>query len=75
MDALEALGHDGFHAEKVGALGGPVTARAGAVFLAGKDDERNSVSFIGHAGVVDKRRLSTLALISLSGAGTSISLK
>ena len=58
MNALETLGHDGFHAKKARALGSPVAAGAGSVFLTGEDDERNSVSLVGHAGVVDKRRLS-----------------
>ena len=42
VDALEALRDDGLHAEQAGALGGPVAARAGAVFLAGEDDERGA---------------------------------
>ena len=62
MYALEALRHDSLHAQQVGALGGPVTAGAGSILLAGEDDEWNSVSLVGHAGVVDKRGFSTLGL-------------
>ncbi len=39
VDALEALRDDGLHAEQLRALGGPVARAAGAVFLAGEDDE------------------------------------
>jgi hypothetical protein len=39
VDALEAFGHDGFHAGQAHALGGPV-ARTLAVVGAGDDDQR-----------------------------------
>src|SRR5579883_2483204 len=42
VDALEALGDDGAHAEEPRALGRPIARRAGAVFLAGDDDERDA---------------------------------
>ena len=42
MDPLVRLGDHRPHAEEVGALGGPVARRAGAVLLAGDDDERRS---------------------------------
>ncbi len=45
VDALEALGEDDFHAEKAGALGGPITAGAGPVFLAGEDELGDPVGF------------------------------
>jgi hypothetical protein len=37
VDALEAARHHGLDAQQLRALGGPVAARPGAVFLAGKD--------------------------------------
>jgi len=40
MDALEALGDDRLDAKQDGALGRPVARGAGAIFLAGDDDER-----------------------------------
>ena len=45
VDALEALGNDDFHPEKAGALGGPVTAGASPVFLAGEDDSWDPIAF------------------------------
>ena len=53
MNALEALGDDHLHAEQAGALGGPVTAGTGAVFLAGDHDERSAGGLIGHGRVID----------------------
>src|SRR6478735_2522394 len=61
MDPLEALGHDRFHPEKVRALGSPIAARASPVFLARKNDQRDSVGLVGHARVVDESWLSVLA--------------
>jgi hypothetical protein len=48
VDALEALDDDGAHAQQVGALGRPVTAGAGAVFLAGDHDHRRAVGLVLH---------------------------
>src|SRR5260370_12247453 len=62
VNALEALGDDGFHAAKACALGGPITAGARPVFLAGKDDQRDPVGLVGHASVVDECRLAVLDL-------------
>ncbi len=42
MDALEALGDDRLHAEEHRPLRGPVARRPRAVFLAGKNDQRNA---------------------------------
>ena len=53
MDALEALRDDAFDAEQGGAFGGPIARTAGAVFLAGEDDQRRVVLRIFHGGVVD----------------------
>ena len=39
MNALEALRDYGTHAQEFCALGGPVARGAGAVFLAGKNDQ------------------------------------
>src|SRR5579883_769835 len=51
VDALEALGDDRLDAEEEHAFGGPVTGGAGAVFLAGDDDERNPLFLIEHRRV------------------------
>ena len=42
VDALEAFGDDGFHAEQERALGGPVARAAHAVIFAGEDDQRDA---------------------------------
>src|SRR5687768_18382439 len=57
VDALEALGDDGFDAEQVRALRGPVARAAHAVILAGEDDERDAVLLVALAGFVDARDL------------------
>jgi hypothetical protein len=43
VDALVGLGDDGLDAEEGRALGRPVTGRAGAVLLAGQDDQRDAL--------------------------------
>ncbi len=53
VDAFEAFGDDGAHAQQARAFGGPVAAGAGAVFLAGDDDEGDSRLLVGDGGVVD----------------------
>ena len=58
MNALEAFGDDGADAEEFGALGGPVARGAGAVLLAGEDDERNAALGVLHAGVEDGHLLA-----------------
>ncbi len=58
MDALEALGDDGADAEQARAFGGPVAGAAGAVFLAGKHDERDGRFLKFHGGVVNRGRLT-----------------
>ena len=58
VDALEALGDDRADAEQHGALGRPVARAAGAIFLAGEDDERRPVRCVGHRRVVDRHRLA-----------------
>ena len=58
MDALEALGDDGFHAEQARAFRRPVAAGAGAVFLPGDDDERCSLRLIGDGRDVDGHLLA-----------------
>ncbi len=57
VDALERLRDDRAHPEQHRALGGPVARRAGAVFLAGEDDERNVVGFVLHRRVVHRHLL------------------
>ena len=54
VDALEALRDHGAHAEQPRALGGPVARGAGAIFLAGEDDERHAFVLIAHGRVVDR---------------------
>ena len=46
VDALEGLCDHGADAEQGRALGRPVARRAGAVFLAGEDDERHLLAFL-----------------------------
>jgi len=58
VDALEALGDDGFDSEEAGAFGGPVATGAGAVFLSGEDDERGAGGLVFHAGIVDAHLLA-----------------
>ncbi len=53
VDAFEASRDDRLHAEKIGAFGGPVAAGAGAVFVAGEDDEGDAVGFVEFGGVVN----------------------
>ena len=55
VDALEALGDDGLHAEQGRALGRPVAARAGAVLLAAEDHERGAGGLVVLRRVVDER--------------------
>ena len=43
---------------QVRALGRPVARGAGAVFLAGEDDERNALALVAHGGVVDEHPLA-----------------
>src|SRR5690606_1682091 len=60
VDALEALDDHRPYAEQVGPLGRPVAARAGAVFLAGNDDERRAVFLVLHRRVVDRHGLAAV---------------
>ena len=58
MDALEALGDHGPHAEQRRALGRPVPRRARAVLLAGQHHERHALGAVAHGGVVDRQLLA-----------------
>ena len=58
VDPLEALGEHGAHAEQSRALRRPVTRRAGAVLLAGDDDERHAFGLVADGGVEDGRLLA-----------------
>ena len=58
MNALEALGDDGAHAEQARALCGPVARRSGAVLLAAEDHERNARSLVRRGGVEDGLHLA-----------------
>ena len=55
VDALEALGDDGAHAEERRALGGPVAAAPGPVFAAGQHDQRHTLVGVLHGRVEDGR--------------------
>src|SRR5690606_5480659 len=57
VDALIAFGDDGADAQQAGALGRPVARRAGAVFLAGEDDQRTAFRLVTHGRVVDRHRV------------------
>jgi hypothetical protein len=46
MDAFEALRDHGANAEERSAFRGPIAGTAGAVFLAGQDDERDVLFFV-----------------------------
>ncbi|MND89956.1 hypothetical protein D3C80_820310 [compost metagenome] len=54
MDALIAFGDDGADAQQAGALGRPVARRAGAVFLAGEDDQGTAFRLVAHGRVIDR---------------------
>jgi hypothetical protein len=58
MDALETFRDHGPHAEQRDALRGPIAGGAGAVFLAGQDQERDAFGLIFHRRVVDEHRLA-----------------
>src|SRR5690606_25677756 len=58
VDALEALGEDGPHAEQARALRGPVARRARAVLLARDDEERNTLGLVLHRGLVNRHLLA-----------------
>jgi hypothetical protein len=58
VDALEALDHHGLDAEQPRALRRPVARRAGAVFLAGDDDQRHAILLVAHRRVVDRHLLA-----------------
>src|SRR5919107_4751926 len=53
VDALERLGDDRPHTQQHRALGRPVPRRAGAVLLAGQDDQRDTGLLVRDRGVVD----------------------
>ena len=58
MNALEAFGDHGFHAQQQRAFGGPVARGAGAVFFAGDDEQRRAFLLVAHRGVVDRHLLA-----------------
>src|SRR6185436_3647779 len=58
VDALEAFGNYGLHAEQHRAFRSPVARRAGAVLLAGQHDERRAFLFVAHRGVIDAHLLA-----------------
>ena len=58
MDTLETFGDHGAHAEQRGALGCPVAAGAGAIFLAGDDHQRRAIGLVGHGSIIDGELLA-----------------
>jgi len=55
VDAFETFCQHRLDPQQVGALGRPVTAGAGAVFLAGDDHQRRALGLITHGGVIDRK--------------------
>ena len=58
VDALDAFGDHGAHAEEARAFRRPVARRAHAVILAADDDQRHVFGLIQHRGVVDRHHLA-----------------
>ena len=58
MDPLVALGDHGPHAEQVRPLRRPVARRAGAVLLAGEDDERRPLGEVALGRLEDRHLLA-----------------
>ncbi len=58
VDALKAARHHGLDAQQLRALGGPVTAGAGAVFLAGKHHRGCLLCHVLHGRVEDEHLLA-----------------
>ena len=58
MDTLEALGDHRLDAQQVSALGCPVAAGAGTVFLAGDHHQRCARGLVLHGGIVDRHFLA-----------------
>ncbi len=54
MDPLEAFNDHRAHAQQVGALGRPVTAGTGAVFLARDHHHRRAIGLVAHRCVIDR---------------------
>ena len=59
VNALEAFRQYRFDPQQVGTFGGPVAARAGAVFLAGDHHQRRAFLLVAHRRVVDRQLLAT----------------
>nr|GEU28369.1 hypothetical protein [Tanacetum cinerariifolium] len=55
VDTFERTHDHGFHAQQLGALGGPVARRAGAVLFATEDHGGRAFGHILHGGVVDRQ--------------------
>ena len=58
MDTLIGLGNHGLHAQQAGTFRSPVTAGAGAVFLAGNDHQGGVLFLILHGRIVDRHLLA-----------------
>lgn len=52
VDALEGFGQHSFDAQKQRPLGGPIAAGAGAIFLAGQQQERHAFGLVLHGHIV-----------------------
>ena len=59
MDTLVGLGNHGLHAQQAGTFRSPVTAGAGAVFLAGNDHQGGVLFLILHGRIVDRHLLAS----------------
>jgi hypothetical protein len=69
VDTLEAFDDHGAHAQQVGALGGPVTRRAGAIFLARDHDQRRAVGLVLLGNVEDRADFVAIAREAAFDAG------
>ena len=58
VNTLEAFGDDRFDPQQISALGRPVPARPGAVFLPGDHHQRRARGLIAHGRVVDRQFLA-----------------
>src|SRR6266851_8018495 len=58
MDALEAFGDHGAHAEEAWSLRCPVAGRPGAVLLSREHDQRRALGGVLERGVVDSHLLT-----------------
>ena len=58
MDALEAFGDDGLHAQQQRALRGPVARRSRPIFFARDDKQRDAGALVFHRRVVNRHHVA-----------------